>query len=113
MKYDIKACALANAEHKHCKRSYAHVFHKPGVICVAGHLFAASENVWLGVILHEVGHIILEGQEHTEQDADKAVEVDSRVKIHRRDTEEGKNIEWVADTNIRRAGNYLDKWLKP
>lgn len=102
----IEECDSANFEHEESCRQYAHTFHKDGVICVAGEFDTLPEEVQLGILLHEVGHLIA-GPDGTEEDANEAVEEDSGIEVFYEDTEFGEELECIDEDDVEDAKEYL------
>ena len=56
----LRHCLKADQEHKCTSRQFAHMNHYSNTICYAGVLLGMSNAVQLGILAHEVGHLIQE-----------------------------------------------------
>jgi len=92
----IKLCPRADKEHSYSRRQYAHVGHKRGVICVANDFFDLPPAIQMGLIAHEVGHIMV-GYQGTEEDADKAANELFGIKIRYSDFPYGKDLQYLSE----------------
>ena len=102
----VVRCWQADQEHRDSLRQYAHVFHHPSIICVAGAFFNLPETHQLGVLLHEVGHL-LNGPNCDELDAtERGADADG-VNIEMRDSDYGRRLEWVNPKDLGKARRYL------
>lgn len=102
----IRICELANKEHKRSFRQYAHVFHVPGVICVAEAFEALPLGYRLGILLHECGHLLL-GPPHSEAAADQIIESVYGIRIYRRSYEGARRLEYVSLRDYSKAQRLL------
>lgn len=107
MKLNVKHCKDADKEHAESKRQYAHVYHRSGVICVARSFFSLPECNRLGLLLHEVGHVLRGPGEHTEEQANETVKQASGVTIYYRDGKAGKEVEWIKPEDKPAAREFL------
>jgi len=102
----VETCPLANQEHQHSHRQYAHVFHYDRLVCVAKAFWDLPERIRLAILLHEVGHI-LAGEPAGEKAANNAIERASGIDIQYRDSEWGENLEWIRPDDVVAAKEYL------
>lgn len=93
----IRQCRKVDIEHSKSKRQYAHVLHYPEVICVARAFYNLPYHHQLGIIFHELGHLIAikEIGEHTEKDADRMIEKYAGVKVKYVDNRYGRRLETI------------------
>lgn len=104
----VEHCKDADQEHAESRRQYAHTLHKKGVICVASSFFDLPENVRLGLLLHEVGHILLDRKPgHSEDAANDAVYKASGVRVYYRDGKHGPEVEWIRPQDKQKAREFL------
>ncbi len=108
----IKVCPLANAEHERSMRQYAHVFHKPNVICVASAFQSLPLGYRLGVLLHEFGHLALGGCDHSEQQADGEVLWRYGIRIQRRSYNGARRLECVQLKDYSKAQKILMEYIR-
>lgn len=59
----IKHCNDADKEHEKNIRQYAHVDHEPGIICVCKEFSKLPNEHQIGIIGHEIGHLLGENDE--------------------------------------------------
>lgn len=104
----VEHCKGADKEHEESKRQYAHTLHRSGVICVARSFFQLPETHRLGLLLHEVGHVLLAHRpRHTEEDADEAARKASGVRVYYKDGAAGPDVEWIRPEDKERARKFL------
>lgn len=90
--YYIKECQVANIEHRMSKRQYAHVrHHKDNIICVAHAIWSLPDSHLLGVLAHEIGHLISGGGERA---ADSIMLEKYGIKIQYASTDYGDNLQY-------------------
>lgn len=80
----ISVCGLLNAERKRDASRFAHVAHKPGLICNASVLAKQPTKRRRGLIAHELGHLLLlkkGNYYHSEHEADLEVEKRLGLKV--------------------------------
>lgn len=111
MKYKIKLCPLAKKHHQESARQFAHVFHRAKTICVTPEFYDLPQTYQLGILLHEFGHIALEGQKHSEKDADNVISVMAGVLVQRRTYRGMRNLEYVRPIEKRGAIEYLGEMI--
>lgn len=77
-------CPVAEEDHVHSFRQFAHVFHMDGFICTSSEIDLLADRHIYGLIAHEFGHVIADGiwDETEERDADDAVLEVFGVQIH-------------------------------
>lgn len=89
----VRHCKQADEDHRLSKRQYAHVGHKSwNIICVAKAFYRLPYKIRLGLLLHELGHIF--GADG-ELEADRLAFKLFGIKVKRKNTEYGKNLETV------------------
>ena len=104
----VEHCKDADREHLESKRQYAHSLHRHGVICVARSFFALPETNRLGLLLHEVGHVLLGNRPaHTEDQANEEVRKASGVTVYYKDGSAGPEVEWIRPQDKRKAREFL------
>lgn len=103
----VEHCGQADQEHLASRRQYAHTYHRPGVICVASKFWDLPETNQLGLLLHEVGHLLKGDQPHSEEQANQAVYKASGVRVWYRDGAGGPELEWIDPKDKERAKEFL------
>lgn len=108
----LQQCRLAKQHHRASCRQFAHVFHKPNVICLAPEFADLPAAYQAGILLHEFGHLTYrEDERHTEKDADTMAYVLSGVRIQREDflSDQGlaRNLEYVAPPYLSAAIRFI------
>jgi hypothetical protein len=107
---NVEICPLAQKEHDKSNRQYAHTLHIPNTICISEELLELPFGYVCGLILHEMGHLELENETHTEKDADVIGGELAGVKIERRDTNTyGEDLEYVKVKDIEIAKEYIEE----
>lgn len=99
----IRKCKLADDDHVKSLRQYAHTYHVKGtVICVAGAWTTLPLYVQMGLIAHEVGHLLAGHVDHAESEADRLANKFFDITIRYRDSAYGKNLQYLTnkDTNV-------------
>ncbi len=93
MKIYFKHCKLADKEHTTNKRQYAHTFHyNDGRICVANAFYILPIRLRLGILLHELGHLL---GAIKELEADRLINKVYGISIKRINTKYGDNLETI------------------
>lgn len=87
-------CVVADADHKKNKRQYAHTYHRKNVICLANKFLKLPKKYQLGILFHEIGHLIL-GPRGTELQADRAAEGYFKIRIKYKSSRYGKDLQYV------------------
>jgi len=112
-RFVLTLCGDADADHARDPRRYAHVGHLPGKVCLASAFVRLPEGFQLGILLHELGHLVLLPRRHAERDADAAGGALAGVTVHRRDYRGAPSLEFVAPRDrsralraVRRLTNY-------
>lgn len=98
----VRRCTEADKEHKRSRRQYAHTYHVNGnVICVAGEWVMLPIETEMGLIAHEIGHLLAGYTDHSEKEADRLGNMFFKVTIRYRDTIFGDNLQYLSgrDTN--------------
>lgn len=90
---------MADSEHERSRRQYAHVFHLPATVCVSRAIVELPPNYKLGILAHEVGHLIA-GPEASEEEADRAASDAGGFEILRVDSPWGGNLQYVASHEL-------------
>ena len=98
----VEHCPAADEEHRKSKRQYAHVFHRPQVICVARAFEGLPNRLQIAILLHEAGHL-LAGPRGGEDAANQAAKRYSGVTISYRDSRYGDSLEWIRPEDVSRA----------
>lgn len=109
MKLDIHICRVAQKHHDRSLRQYAHVLHHPGKICVAEEFWLLSEKHLLGILAHEVGHVLAhdDGLASTEAQADAAALMQLGIKIHYKDSIYGERLQYLTARGMDRFYEVL------
>lgn len=112
MKIKIKHCKIAEEDHKDCKRWYAHTFHYQGsdnhqgsvesreIICVAKDFDNLPIEHKMGILAHEIGHLIA-GYEADEITADITAKNALGVRIRYMNSEYGRNLQFLNKADIK------------
>lgn len=66
----IRECDEVNKDHKQKCRWYAHTYHYKNTICVAKQWFNLPLKHQMGLLAHEVGHLLVNRIHHPERMAD-------------------------------------------
>jgi hypothetical protein len=85
-------CRIAQRDHREHRRQYAHTFHYPNTICLAKEFWGLPKPYRDGILLHEIGHMLV-GPEGTEKEATAAAEEFYGVEIDYVDSPYGRNLE--------------------
>jgi hypothetical protein len=87
-----RLCRDAEQEHRKDERQYAHTFHYANTICVCRAFWDLPKSYRDGVLLHEIGHLLV-GPEGTEQEATRAAEDVFKARIDYVDSPYGRSVE--------------------
>jgi hypothetical protein len=106
----VRRCILADREHDISTRQYAHVHHVDGrVICVAGSWITLPLETEMGLIAHEVGHLIAgkNHKEHSEAEADKVANKFFKITILYRDTTYGNRLQYLTHRDTMKVYEWV------
>jgi hypothetical protein len=93
----VRRCSSADKEHAVSNRQYAHVHHmKDDVICVAGAWITLPLEMEMGLIAHEVGHLLVGRTDHSEDEADRLADKFFKITIRYMDTLYGKRLQCLS-----------------
>jgi hypothetical protein len=110
LKIKLKHCKIAEADHKECKRQYAHTYHYESkndsfesgeIVCIAKAFNSLPIEYKMGILAHEIGHLIA-GYEADEITADITARNALGVRIRYKNSEHGRNLQFLnkADTEM-------------
>ena len=108
----IKHCKEVDIEHSKYLRSYAHTFHKKGVICVAGAWRDLPIDHKMGIIAHEIGHLLMGNTDHSESEANKAANKFFDIHIQHIDSKYGKHLQCVSLDDTMNIWEWVYKNVK-
>lgn len=104
----IRQCTLADKEHRISDRQYAHTYHAKGhVICVAGAWLTLPIETEMGLIAHEVGHLLAGNTDHSETEADRLANMFFKVTIRYRDTIFGDNLQYLSGRDANKVYGWV------
>jgi hypothetical protein len=104
----IKNCREADKDHKEYMSQYAHTFHKgDNVICVARAFWKLPIGHQMGLIAHEIGHILAGEREHREYKADEAANRYFGIDIKYKDSEYGYFLQYLNKRDIEKVAKVL------
>lgn len=90
-------CKEADGEHKNSLRQYAHTFHhSDNVICVAAAWQILPLEFQMGLVAHEIGHLLHGYTNHSETDADKAANKFLKITIRYKDSLYGDRLQYLS-----------------
>jgi hypothetical protein len=107
IKIKIKHCSEADEEHAASFRQYAHTFHYPNIICVAKAFWKLPEGYLMGILAHEIGHILSDGK-GGEEGANREMYKRYGIHIQYVDSEYGRNLEYISKEDIRTIFNRIN-----
>jgi hypothetical protein len=70
--------------------------HYTDVICVTPDFWKLPEGHLLGILAHEVGHLLSSAEEHTEEEADETFTTHFGIFITYRDSPHGKRLQYLS-----------------
>ena len=108
----LKRCALADKEHKNSTRQYAHTYHHKNVICLAGAWKDISMDHQMGILAHEVGHLITGVADHTELEADKVANKFFNIHIRYKGSKYGERLQYLTLSDTMNVWKWLYKHVK-
>lgn len=91
----IRHCKEVNADHKRSCRQYAHTYHYKNTVCISESFWGLPVSYKLGLIAHEIGHILVGKINHKEQEADKQANRFFGIKVLYRDSVHGKRLQYL------------------
>jgi len=99
----LQECRLADADQARHRRTYAHTFHRAqGRICVARAFFALTADHQLGILAHEVGHL-LAGPEESEEGADAMANSYFGIELCYHDCQFGRDVQVLSPQDTIRV----------
>jgi len=103
--YRLGWCPEIEGEHACSRRQYAHVFHLPNQVCLAREFSQLPERYRLGILMHELGHILI-GPEGAEYDANRAAQ-QLGIQIRYQSSQFGRDVETIDRRDFKRARTIL------
>jgi hypothetical protein len=101
--YTLQSCPLVEREHREARRQYAHVFHIANQVCVARAIAELPEKYRLGILMHELGHIMA-GPKGSEEAANNAVFEQTGIRIYYGGN---SNLEFIDRADFDKAREIL------
>jgi predicted acetyltransferase len=109
----VRHCREADKEHNKSRRQYAHTYHHHNVICVADAWLDLPLENQLAIVAHEVGHILVNSTDHTEQEADKTANKFFKIRIRYENTNRyGNRLQYVSFKDAEKVYLWLVKNVK-
>lgn len=109
----VKRCSIADKDHKASLRQYAHTFHhKDNVICITSEWITLSIDHQMGLIAHEVGHLLNGPIEHTEEEADRVANKFFNIHIKYKDSQYGKRLQYLSLNDTMNVWEWLEDNIK-
>lgn len=104
----VRHCKEVDEDNKRSCRQQAHTYHYKNTICVAvPWLFMPLENQ-LGILAHEVGHLLVDSINHKESEADRLANKFFKIKILYKDyTIHCTRVQYLSNKDI----NKVYKWM--
>lgn len=104
MKLQWRNCNEVEEEHRRNERQYAHTYHYADTICVCRAFWELPKSYRDGILLHEIGHLLV-GPEGSEREATEAAEEFFDVPINYVDSPYGRELERLENMPRRRRRN--------
>lgn len=92
----VRRCEIADKDHKHSLRQYAHTYHHNNVICIARAWMDLPIDNQMGILAHEIGHLISGVGDHTELEADKVANKFFGIHIRYKGSEYGEHLQYLS-----------------
>jgi predicted HD phosphohydrolase len=106
----VRHCPVADREHAAHPRIFAHVGHRPGAICIAGAFrHELPDNFVFAILLHELGHLALMPQAHSERAADREGSRIGGVTVVRRSWGPYQRLEFVTTPELAAARRAVSR----
>jgi hypothetical protein len=104
----IRRCSVADREHDLSLRQYAHVHHVDGtVICVAGAWVTLPLETEMGLIAHEIGHLLIGNKKQSEAEADRMANKFFKVTIQYRTTVYGDRLQYLTHRDTMKVYEWV------
>lgn len=104
----IRQCRIAGIEHNKSYRQYAHTHHMKGdVICVTAAWKIIPIEYKMGLIAHEIGHLLVGEVDHSESEADRLANMFFDIKIRYKDSIYGKKLQYLSDEDTHTVYNWV------
>lgn len=103
----IKRCSNANTDHKINRRQYAHTYHLCNVICVADEFVSLPLETQMGIIAHEVGHLLIGKENHSEKEADRVANKFFKIVIRYRDAAYGNDLQYLSVSDLLKVYDWV------
>lgn len=108
MTYVVRHCSLADKDHRCRKRQYAHTWHYgSNIICVAKAFYRLPLSHQMGLLVHEIGHLLLGSEEHEEYEADLAAMEKFGITVRYKDSRYGDFLQYLDGKDILKLKEIL------
>lgn len=105
----IKKCSQADREHNDSTRQYAHTYHHNNVICIAKAWKDLSIDHQIGILAHEIGHLLLRGTDHSESEADIIANKFFDIHIRYKNSKYGNDLQYLTLNDTMNVWDWLNK----
>jgi len=96
----VRHCKEADKEHNYSCRQYAHTYHYNNIICVAKEWFNLPLKNQMGLIAHEVGHLLVNKKHHKEQEADRQANKFFGIKVRYKTFRYGRRLQYLNNRDL-------------
>ena len=104
----IKRCSNANTDHKISRRQYAHTYHLVNVICIADEFVTLPFETQMGILAHEVGHLLIGKNNHEEKEADKVANKFFKINIQYKDSLYGNDLQFLSVNDMLKVYDWIE-----
>ncbi len=105
----VRHCKEADREHLKSLRQYAHTYHRKDEVCVTKAFTLLPLEIQMGLIAHEVGHLLAGYTDHTEEEANKLANSFFDIHMHYKDFAMfGDNLEYLS----KKDSEKVLKWVR-
>lgn len=106
----VRHCKEADKEHSKSLRQYAHTYHIKDQVCVANAFKMLPLEIQMGLIAHEVGHLLAGHTDHTEEEANRLANKFFDIHMHYRDFSMfGEDLEYLSRKDSEKVREWLCK----
>lgn len=99
----LRHCREVDTDHKRSCRQYAHTYHYKNTICVAKEFFDLPIKNQIGLVVHEIGHILVGKANHPERMADRLANKFFGIKVRYSDSIHGKHLQYLNSLDMQKV----------
>jgi 3-dehydroquinate synthase class II len=104
----VRYCKEADEDHAKKLRQYAHTYHYKNDVCVTKAFKVLPLEIQMGLIAHEVGHLLAGHTDHTEAEANRLANKFFGIRMHYRDfSMYGEHLEVLSRKDTEKVHEWV------